>query len=224
MEIKDTVLDEKVASIEKQQAWEQELEDIGIELERKDISDFTRRRLERREAALQKKFAKVREQEKAEAGMQEELTNREKLQAAYPELNFSMYESVADMDKRCEKCNTLLNDSGTCPKCDHGEEDMGDTELEEGLTAAQKLKARYPELNFDKYGVTESVEEEDEYADYDDDYEFDDVEEDRAHAALFGGDRTYCSCCGEKLTRTEWGSYCPKCEPDDDYSNYDDEV
>lgn len=35
-------------------------------------------------------------------------------------------ESVADMDKRCEKCNTLLNDGGTCPKCDDGEEDYGD--------------------------------------------------------------------------------------------------
>lgn len=32
-------------------------------------------------------------------------------------------ESVLDMDKRCPECNTLLNDMGTCPKCDDGEED-----------------------------------------------------------------------------------------------------
>ena len=25
-------------------------------------------------------------------------------------------ESIEDMDNRCEKCNTLLNDQGTCPK------------------------------------------------------------------------------------------------------------
>lgn len=48
--------------------------------------------------------------------------------AALEELKSSgaIKESVADMDKRCEKCNTLLNDGGTCPKCDDGEEDYGD--------------------------------------------------------------------------------------------------
>ena len=48
--------------------------------------------------------------------------------AALEELKTSgaIKESVADMDKRCEKCNTLLNDGGTCPKCDDGEEDYGD--------------------------------------------------------------------------------------------------
>lgn len=36
----------------------------------------------------------------------------------------SLQESVDDMDKRCETCNTLLNDMGECPKCVHGEEDL----------------------------------------------------------------------------------------------------
>lgn len=40
--------------------------------------------------------------------------------------NAKVNESVYDMDKRCEKCNTLLNDAGTCPKCDDGEEDYED--------------------------------------------------------------------------------------------------
>ena len=44
----------------------------------------------------------------------------------------TLTESVADMHKRCEKCNTLLNDGGTCPKCDDGEEDYGD-ELNEAI-------------------------------------------------------------------------------------------
>ena len=26
----------------------------------------------------------------------------------------------------CEICGTRLNDSGTCPSCDHGEEDLGE--------------------------------------------------------------------------------------------------
>ena len=42
-----------------------------------------------------------------------------------PNWSENMFESV-DMNKRCEKCNTLLNDGGTCPKCDDGEEDYGD--------------------------------------------------------------------------------------------------
>lgn len=33
--------------------------------------------------------------------------------------------------EKCEKCGTLLNDMGTCPKCDDGEEDYGDEELDE---------------------------------------------------------------------------------------------
>lgn len=52
------------------------------------------------------------------------------------------------------------------------------------------------------------------YFDYDDDYDFDDVEEDRAHAALYGGDRSYCSC-GRRLIRDEWGGYCPVCDAEE---------
>ena len=50
--------------------------------------------------------------------------------------------------------------------------------------------------------------------DYDDDqYDFDDdVEQDRMHAALYGGDRTYCDKCGAKLIRDEWGGSCPNCD------------
>lgn len=33
----------------------------------------------------------------------------------------------------CDKCGTLLNDMGTCPKCDDGEEDYGDNELDESV-------------------------------------------------------------------------------------------
>lgn len=48
--------------------------------------------------------------------------------------------------------------------------------------------------------------------DYDDDYEFDDVEQDRIHTALYGGDATYCRKCGAFLSKNEWGSYCPECD------------
>ena len=54
-------------------------------------------------------------------------------------------ESLDDMDKRCEKCNTLLNDGGTCPKCDDGEEDLA-----EAVSNKEKLKRAFPELNFDR--------------------------------------------------------------------------
>ena len=51
-----------------------------------------------------------------------------------------------------------------------------------------------------------------EYDEYDDDYyDLDPVEEDRAHAALYGGDRTYCDC-GKRLVPDEYGYfYCPVC-------------
>lgn len=35
--------------------------------------------------------------------------------------------------EKCEKCGTLLNDMGTCPKCDDGEEDYGDNEIDESI-------------------------------------------------------------------------------------------
>lgn len=61
-------------------------------------------------------------------------------------------ESLKDMDKRCEHCNTLLNDMGTCPKCDEGEEDIEvieESSCVESLSNKEKLKRAYPELNFD---------------------------------------------------------------------------
>ena len=202
-----------------------------------------------------------------------------------------MEESLNDMSRRCEECNTLLNDAGTCPKCDDGEEDYGDKEVvEEALSVRDKLLRAYPELNFDKSAdsenmteeiqteelsnrekllrafpelnfensdtvtesvaneelsnkeklkraypklnfdgdIQESIDPEDDYAEYDDDYDFDDVEEDRRHAALYGGDRMYCDC-GHKLAHNEYGSYCPSCEPQDpeevyEDTRYDDEI
>ena len=55
--------------------------------------------------------------------------NIEALRAKLP-AKVAVGESIEDMDKRCEKCNTLLNDGGTCPKCDDGEEDYGDERLQ----------------------------------------------------------------------------------------------
>lgn len=200
----------------------------------------------------------------------------EQLKAQIP-----VVESLDDMEKRCENCNTLLNDQGTCPKCDDGEEDYGDVVVEE-LSAREKLKAAYPELNFDastKDEVTEEIvndaetetiveeviteetvveelsnkekllkafpelnfdktpveegcstadatveESVEDTFDYDDDYEVDDVEEDRAHAALYGGDRMYCDC-GKKLSYNEYGSYCPECDAEaaHDYNHSSDD-
>ena len=237
-------------------------------------------------------------------------------------------ESIEDMDKRCEKCNTLLNDMGTCPKCDDGEEDYVDSSKEstveesiqteelsnkeklkrafpelnfdeklvteevkvEELSNKEKLKRAYPELNFDAEPVVETIQEalsvrekllkaypelnfdkesdrdlnekvscqsdeedsddiqegfgiptpfqvvsnlvknftediEGDLDDYDDDYELedDDVEQDRVHAALYGGDRMYCDC-GEKLHFNEYGSYCPVCDPQEPSDMYDDDM
>lgn len=202
--------------------------------------------------------------------------------------------TVSDMEHRCEKCDTLLNDMGSCPKCDEGEEDYGD--MDESLSVREKLQRAYPELDFDKHDIVtedcvkeelsakekleaafpgefnfnevpEDIKEEPEATsvedglsnkeklekafpgefnfnksvektvteevefDYDDEYEFeDDVEMDRRHAALYGGDRMYCDC-GAKLNMNEWGSYCPVCDAEeqemeriDAASRYDDEV
>ena len=83
--------------------------------------------------------------------------------------------------------------------------------------AKSKLIAAFPDVdwNFRENTIDETLTEETDPEDdwYDDDYDIDDVEEDRRHAALYGGERTYCSC-GKKLVRTEWGSYCPECDPE----------
>lgn len=58
-------------------------------------------------------------------------------------------ESVDDMDRRCEKCNTLLNDGGTCPKCDDGEEDLDesvDNRLQKDAEKILKYACDKPEL------------------------------------------------------------------------------
>lgn len=61
----------------------------------------------------------------------------------------------------------------------------------------------------------------DEWPEYDDDYDFEDdvVEQDRMHAALYGGDREYCDKCGSKLVMDEWGGSCPKCDAEELFIN-----
>ena len=160
------------------------------------ISGFTRT-----VKTIGSKLAPVEEEVKCE-----ELSNLEKLKRAYPELNFD---------------NTLVEDAKEEPviddtiveNTDASEESAIQESIEEELTNIEKLKRAYPELDLD-----ESVETEDdidEYSDYDDDYSFDDVEEDHIHAALYGGDLTYCKDCGSRLERNEWGSYCPECDAED---------
>ncbi len=93
--------------------------------------------------------------------------------------------------------------------------------FEGGLSNLQKLKAAYPELDFGSDLIQEDIDdsdyddEDDKFADYDDDYDLDDdVELDRRHAALYGGDRMYCNC-GRKLVMDEWGGRCPYCDSED---------
>ena len=64
----------------------------------------------------------------------------------------------------------------------------------------------------DDYNIQDESDVECTWDDYDDEYSMDPVEQDRAHAALYGGDREYCEC-GEKLEHDEWGGYCPVCNP-----------
>ena len=196
----------------------------------------------------------------------------------YTEGKLILEESLDDMDRRCEVCDTLLNDMGTCPKCAEGEEDYGDNDLDEqvkdtvcsdsancsvaseeqeslkeeatrqklikafpgvfsfdptfkpstetsvdsneqiveDLSNKQKLEKAFPDVHFDwqdsSTEVLEGVQEE--YFDYDDDPDVDDVEADRLHSALYGGDRMYCDC-GEKLVMDEWGGYCPVCDAEE---------
>lgn len=60
------------------------------------------------------------------------------------EVILNLNESVDDMDKRCEKCNTLLNEIGKCPKCDDGEEDLDEAVLNE---APDKLTKKLNKLS-----------------------------------------------------------------------------
>ena len=93
-------------------------------------------------------------------------------------------------------------------------EGVEDSVVVEELSNKEKLKRAFPELNFDNPAVVEDIDSED-VTDYDDDYyDLDDVEQDRAHAALYGGDRMYCDC-GAKLAMDEFGSYCPVCDAEE---------
>lgn len=128
--------------------------------------------------------------------LDEELSVRERLQRAYPELNFDTVEIRESREDNMTESTVTT----------------------EYLSNREKLKRAYPELNFDS-SISENIEPEDEF-DYDDDYDIDDdVEMDRRHAALYGGDRMYCDC-GTKLSHDEYGSYCPSCEPHDPEEAY----
>lgn len=188
-----------------------------------------------------------------------------------------LQESFEDIERRCEFCDTLLNDMGTCPKCDDGEEDYGDrdndvnesttsqslsenvteelsardkliraypgvfsfdssydssankieenVQTEEVLSNKEKLERAFPDISFNwrsssnnDSSMIEDLSEDsydDSYEDsYDDEFDMDDIEQDRRHAALYGGDRMYCDC-GQKLSMSEWGSYCPVCDSEE---------
>lgn len=128
--------------------------------------------------------------------LDEELSVREKLKRAYPELNFDTVEIKESREDNMTESTVTT----------------------EELSNKEKLKRAYPELNFDS-AISENIEPEDDF-DYDDDYDIDDdVEMDRRHAALYGGDRMYCDC-GTKLSHDEYGAYCPRCEPHDPEESY----
>lgn len=153
------------------------------------------------------------------SSVNEAMSNKEKLKAAYPELNFDasvtesvVVEEISNREKLLRAYPELNFDNAVVEES-----------LTEKMSVRDRLKAAYPELNFDTT-VTESarldpedeIEEFDDYSfDYDDDYDFDDVEADYAHASLYGGDLTYCKHCGTRLERNEWGGYCPECDKDD---------
>jgi hypothetical protein len=95
-------------------------------------------------------------------------------------------------------------------------------QVTEAISAKEKIERAYPDVSFNwqtsSHPDSSIIEDfsddsyEDSYEDsYDDDFDMDDVEQDRRHAALYGGDRMYCDC-GQKLSMSEWGSYCPVCD------------
>lgn len=65
--------------------------------------------------------------------------------------------------EKCDKCGTLLNDMGTCPKCDDGEEDYGDDDLDEAAKSVFERDAlkvlAYVRKNPDCYNEETDVEE-----------------------------------------------------------------
>ena len=65
--------------------------------------------------------------------------------------------------EKCDKCGTLLNDMGTCPKCDDGEEDYGDEELDEAAKSVFERDAlkvlAYVRKNPDCYDEDTDIEE-----------------------------------------------------------------
>ena len=82
----------------------------------------------------------------------------------------------------------------------------------------KKYKAQIDAMSEAAPTVTEVLDDsETAWDEYDDDYyDLDPVEEDRAHAALYGGDRTYCDC-GKRLVPDEYGYfYCPVCNLNQD--------
>lgn len=86
-------------------------------------------------------------------GLKDGRSNREKLKAYFAaqgtplniEENLKKYETEREQElgyKTCDNCGTRLNDGGTCPKCDDGEEDYGD-ELNEKLNVNESVSGKY---------------------------------------------------------------------------------
>lgn len=161
----------------------------------------------------------------------EAMSNREKLKAAYPELNFDSPMTEEVVEEELSNKEKLLR---AYPELNFDKPVMEES-LTETMSIRDRLKAAYPELNFDKT-VEESIDPkdddpkdddpeddeiefdnvfEDNFEEYDDEYDIDDADADYAHAALYGGDLTYCKHCGTRLERNEWGGYCPECDKDD---------
>lgn len=155
----------------------------------------------------------------------EEMSNIEKLKAAYPELNFDTVVTEDVVNEELSNKEKLLR---AYPELNF-DNPVIEESVTENMSVRDKLKAAYPELNFSESiseDVTPAPDSEDDEPEfynvfeddtmvYDDEYEVDDAEADYAHAALYGGDLTYCKHCGNRLKRNEWGGYCPECDSDE---------
>lgn len=85
--------------------------------------------------------------EDIDEGLKDARSNRQKLKAYFAaqgktlnvEENLKKYEAEREQElgyKTCDNCGTRLNDGGTCPKCDDGEEDMDESLLKESRSVA----------------------------------------------------------------------------------------
>ena len=87
-------------------------------------------------------FVSEYETDNIDEGLKDARSNRQKLRAYFAaqgktlnvEENLKKYETEREQElgyKTCDNCGTRLNDGGTCPKCDDGEEDIDESLLKE---------------------------------------------------------------------------------------------